>query len=98
MKDTAKPEGGEGKPDLRYAWYVLVILAGMDMFSFVDRQILSLRVPSIKRDFGVSDTQIGFLQGVSFALFYTFMGLPGWLNDSRFSWIEGISGRRVEWR
>jgi MFS family permease len=48
----------------------------MYMFSFVDRQILSLLVPSIKRDLGVSDTQIGFLQGLSFALFYTFMGLP----------------------
>ena len=83
VKGTAKHEGGEGKPDLRYAWYVLAVLTGMYMFSFVDRQILSLLVPSIKRDLGVSDTQIGFLQGLSFALFYTFMGLPlGRIADS----------------
>ncbi len=83
MKGTAKHEGGEGKSDLKYAWYVLAILTGMYMFSFVDRQILSLLVPSIKRDLGVSDTQIGFLQGLSFALFYTFMGLPlGRIADS----------------
>jgi MFS family permease len=75
-KNTAKPDDGEGKPNLRYAWYVLAVLTGMYMFSFVDRQILSLLVPSIKRDLGVSDTQIGFLQGLSFALFYTLMGLP----------------------
>jgi MFS family permease len=48
----------------------------MYMFSFVDRQILGLLVPSIKRDLGVSDTRIGLLQGLAFALFYTFMGMP----------------------
>jgi MFS family permease len=69
-------EGKEGKPDLRYAWYVVLILTGMYMFSFVDRQILSLLVPSIKKDFGVSDSFIGLLHGLAFALFYTFMGLP----------------------
>jgi MFS family permease len=84
--DTRGPstdDRGESKPDLKYAWYVLAILTGMYMFSFVDRQILSLLVPSIKRDLGASDTQIGFLQGLSFALFYTFMGLPlGRMADS----------------
>ena len=65
-----------GKPNLRYAWYVVLILTAMYMLSFVDRQILSLLVPSIKRDLGVSDTQIGLLQGLAFALFYTLMGLP----------------------
>jgi MFS family permease len=82
-KNEQKTDGEEGKPDLRYAWYVLAVLTGMYMFSFVDRQILSLLVPSIKRDLGVSDTQIGFLQGLSFALFYTLMGLPlGRMADS----------------
>jgi MFS family permease len=75
-RNRVKTNDGGGKPNLRYAWYVLLILTGMYMFSFVDRQILSLLVPSIKRDLGVSDTQIGLLQGLAFALFYTFMGLP----------------------
>ena len=69
-------EQRRGKPSPRYAWYVVLVLTGMYMFSFVDRQILSLLVPSIKRDLGVSDTLIGLLQGLAFALFYTFMGLP----------------------
>jgi len=39
--------------------------------------------PIDQRDLGVSDTQIGFLQGLSFALFYTLMGLPlGRMADS----------------
>lgn len=73
---TARQGSGEIQPNPRYAWYVLMILTGMYMFSFVDRQILSLLVPSIKKDLGVSDSQIGLLQGLAFALFYTFMGMP----------------------
>ena len=71
-----KTDEREGKSISRYAWYVLFVLTGMYMLSFVDRQILTLLVPSIKRDLGVSDSLIGLLQGFSFALFYTFMGLP----------------------
>ncbi len=68
----------------RYAWYVVFVLTVMYMLSFVDRQILSLLVPWIKKDMGVSDTQIGLLQGLAFAIFYTLMGLPlGRLVDRR---------------
>jgi MFS family permease len=82
-KNAATDDNRTGKPNPKYAWYVLTVLTGMYMFSFVDRQILSLLVPSIKRDLGVSDTQIGLLQGLSFALFYTLMGLPlGRMADS----------------
>ena len=69
---------------LGYAWYVLILLTVLYMLSFVDRTILSLLVGSIKRDLGISDTRIGLLQGLSFALFYTLMGLPlGRLADTR---------------
>jgi len=69
---------------LRYAWYVVIVLTALYMLSFVDRTILSLLVGSIKRDLGISDTRIGLLQGLSFALFYTVMGLPlGRLADTR---------------
>jgi len=69
---------------LGYAWYVVIVLTGLYMLSFVDRTILSLLVGSIKRDLGISDTRIGLLQGLSFALFYTIMGMPlGRLADTR---------------
>lgn len=63
-------------PSLRYAWYVVLILMLCYTLSFIDRQILSLLVAPIKRDLHISDTRIGLLQGLAFALFYTFMGLP----------------------
>src|SRR5579864_6878605 len=59
-----------------YAWWVVIALTAVYTLSFVDRTILSLLVPSIKRDLGVSDTQIGVLQGLAFSVFYTLMGLP----------------------
>jgi len=44
--------------------------------SFIDRLILGLLVQPLKSDLGISDTQIGLLAGIGFALFYTVMGVP----------------------
>ncbi len=44
--------------------------------SMCDRMILSILFPDIKAEFGLSDTQLGLLGGLSFALFYATMGLP----------------------
>ena len=60
----------------RYAWYVVSVLMLCYAFSLIDRQILSLLVAPMKRDLQISDTRIGLLQGLSFALFYTLAGLP----------------------
>src|SRR5580698_8597174 len=82
---------------LGYAWYVVIVLTALYMLSFVDRTILGLLVGSIKRDLGISDTRIGLLQGLSFALFYTVMGLPlGRLADTR-SRRNLIAGGVVVW-
>ncbi|HTC34634.1 MAG TPA: MFS transporter [Bryobacteraceae bacterium] len=81
---TASERADQPRASLGYAWYVVIILTALYMLSFVDRTILGLLVGSIKRDLGISDTRIGLLQGLSFALFYTIMGLPlGRLADTR---------------
>lgn len=46
------------------------------MVAFIDRQILSLLIQPIKEDLGVTDTQIGLLAGLAFAIFYSFIGIP----------------------
>ncbi|HEX7776396.1 MAG TPA: MFS transporter [Parvibaculum sp.] len=63
-------------PNPAYAWYVVAVLVIAYTFSFIDRQILSLLVGPMKRDLGLSDTQVSLLQGIAFAAFYTIMGLP----------------------
>jgi MFS family permease len=51
--------------------------------SYIDRQILSMLVEPIKADLKITDTQIGMLQGLAFAVFYTLVGIPmGRLADS----------------
>jgi MFS family permease len=54
------------------------------VFSFIDRQILNLLVGPIRRDLLIGDTEMSLLMGFSFAVFYTFFGIPmGRLADTR---------------
>jgi MFS family permease len=74
----------EAEPSLGYAAYVLFVLMICYTLSFIDRQILSLLVGPIKRDLGISDTLVGLLQGVAFAVFYGSLGIPiGKIADTR---------------
>jgi MFS family permease len=67
-----------------YAWYVVGVLLLANILSCVDRTIISLLIPDIKRDLQITDTQVSLLGGVVFAAFYSVAGLPiGRLVDSR---------------
>ena len=63
-------------PPLMQANYSLAILLLAYIFSFIDRQILSLLVEPIRADLNISDFQISLLQGMAFAIFYVLMGIP----------------------
>lgn len=64
------------------SWYALAILIGTTLFAFVDRQIINLIAPSLQSDLGISDLQLGMLQGLGFALFASLAAYPiGWLSD-----------------
>jgi len=52
------------------------VLTIVYVFSFVDRQILSLLVQPVRRDLAISDTQMSLLMGTSFALFFALFGIP----------------------
>ncbi|MEZ5458631.1 MAG: MFS transporter [Steroidobacteraceae bacterium] len=70
-------------PRPAYSWYVVVVLLLAYILAFVDREVIALLVPDIKRDLQISDTQMSFLLGGAFAVFYTFFGvLIAWLADS----------------
>ena len=45
------------------------------VFSFIDRQIFSMVVGPLRRDLHITDTQVSYLQGLSFVVFYTFFGI-----------------------
>jgi MFS family permease len=63
-------------PSAFLAWGIVAAFFVAYIFSFIDRMIIGLLVESIKADLGLSDTQIGLLQGLAFAIFYTVAGIP----------------------
>ena len=63
-------------PSGSYRWYALGLLTVVYVVNFVDRQILSILLGSIKEEFGLTDTELGFLAGITFALFYATLGIP----------------------
>ncbi len=59
-----------------YAKYVLFLLILVYAMNLLDRQILAILAGEIQADLGISDSQMGFLYGTSFAVFYAIFGLP----------------------
>ena len=59
-----------------YMYYVLGVLFIGYVFNSMDRAVLNILLESIKHEFGVSDTLLGLLGGITFAAFYSIMGIP----------------------
>ncbi|HYD88570.1 MAG TPA: MFS transporter [Vitreimonas sp.] len=68
---------------------VLALLFVVYTFNFIDRQIMGILNVPIQQELGASDAEMGLLGGLSFALFYTGLGIPiAWLADrSNRTWI-----------
>ncbi len=81
---AAEVDAARRWPSPGRAWYAVGILVLAFIFSFIDRIIIALLVEPLKLDLALSDTQLGVLQGLAFAVFYALMGIPiGRLADTR---------------
>jgi MFS family permease len=60
----------------QYRNYVLLMLTLVYVFNFIDRQLLVILQESIKKELHLSDTQLGLLSGITFAIFYVTLGIP----------------------
>ncbi|ABD25245.1 major facilitator superfamily MFS_1 [Novosphingobium aromaticivorans DSM 12444] len=58
------------------AWYALVLVALTNAMSLLDRQILAILAPAIRKDLQIGDAEMGLLYGTVFALFYALFSLP----------------------
>src|SRR5579863_9439757 len=65
-----------GPAPLAYRSYVLIVLVLVYTFNFIDRQIVGILAVPIKSELHLSDSQLGLMGGLAFALFYTFLGIP----------------------
>jgi MFS family permease len=63
------------KPNF-YKNYLLAVLMLTLAFNWQDRLALGLVLQDIKADLSLSDTQLGLLTGIAFALLYSVMGIP----------------------
>lgn len=80
-----------------YRYVVAILLAVVYTFNFMDRQIISTLTEPIRKDLGFSDTQMGMLGGLAFALFYTTFGIPiAWLCD-RFQRVRIMAAACSVW-
>ncbi|HEY0941316.1 MAG TPA: MFS transporter [Steroidobacter sp.] len=70
------PVSGLDSVSRGYRFYVLALLTLVFIINFIDRQVLSVLIEPIKRDLQLSDTQLGLLSGLAFALFYVTAGVP----------------------
>ncbi|MEM9171523.1 MAG: MFS transporter [Pseudomonadota bacterium] len=58
------------------AYFALAMLVIVYTLNFIDRQIISILLPSIQAELSIADWQAGLLAGAFFALFYSTLGIP----------------------
>lgn len=59
-----------------YARYVLFVLTLVYTLNYIDRGLITLLLPGIQADLKLTDSELGFLTGIAFGLFYATLGIP----------------------
>ena len=57
-------------------WYVVLVLGLVYAVNIADRYVVATVLEPIRKEFGLSDSGVAWLTGVSLAFFYIFVGLP----------------------
>ena len=80
----SNPNPGETR---RWPWpatWPLLVLTLVSVSNYLDRSLLGLALPAIKRELGSSDTVLGLASGLAFILFYSLLGIPiAWAADRK---------------
>jgi len=76
VEDTGVNQAQERAPSKKYKYYCLSMLTLVYAFNMMDRNILTILMQPIKEELLLSDTQLGLLSGLAFALFYAILGIP----------------------
>jgi predicted MFS family arabinose efflux permease len=87
----------EKQPLARQGYLILGVLLLVNVLNFVDRQLPFILIDSIREELNLSDSQIGLMAGVSFAVVYSFAGLPLARLADRFSARAVIAATLAFW-
>ncbi len=80
-----------------YRYYVLFALLVVYTLNFLDRQFLTVLQEPVKKALHLSDTELGSLTGLYFALFYTVIGIPVGLLADRVNRVRVVTGASALW-
>ena len=84
MEQTVNMDEQESGGSLAYPWYIVSLCMLAYIFSFIDRQVITLLIEPIRADLQISDTEFSLLHGLAFAMLYAVAGIPiARLADSR---------------
>ena len=85
------------QPNKGYRNFVLILLTIVYGFNFIDRQIVGILAPFIQEDLNLTNTELGLLIGLAFAIFYTTVAIPiAWLAD-RYNRVNILSIALATW-
>src|SRR5215813_15329630 len=59
-----------------YSWYALALLTLVYVFNYLDRTIIYILLPLIKKEMAFTDLQLALLGSMSFVIFFTILGIP----------------------
>src|ERR1700754_3304073 len=95
------PTGADASPrpaySENYKRLVLFLLVVAYTLNFIDRTIIATIGQAIKVDLKITDTQLGLLGGLYFALLYTLLGIPLARLAERFNRVNIITAAIVIW-
>jgi MFS family permease len=81
VKEQQSASTGQASTSNRTAWWPLAVLVAINILNFYDRQVAGAVVEPVRKEFLLSDTQIGWLNTASLIL-YGAVGLPlGFMAD-----------------
>ena len=85
------------QPTKGYRTFILISLTIVYGFNFIDRQIVGILAPFIQADLNLTNTELGLLIGLAFAVFYTTVAIPiAWLAD-RYNRVNILSIALATW-
>jgi predicted MFS family arabinose efflux permease len=81
----------------RRGWYAIVIMLLIFSCNFLDRSVLSLVAEPVRKEFGLSDSQLGVLNGFAFGLMFAIAGIPIGLLVDRVNRCKLLAGMVFVW-
>ena len=74
--DVPRPEAERAWPTSAAAYWALFVIVLATFLTFFDAVTFGMLAERIKRDFGLTDSQLGFLAGPASIICYLFVGIP----------------------